>query len=258
MVVEEEGGGEPLYVYSMSRLRGITHLDFILAHGFPENSPDNRAWRENLIRDIAHFLALSWKAPLPVSPDVRNSLERTYTRDLRLLQAALPPRFQPVIQTCLGAMNDILSLPIVLLHRDLNSSNIIVDETTCHLVGVIDWAEAEACPFGLNLHSLQTLTGKLHLRNGWTRYEDYDTLQDLFWTTFLHEVGSLSEDELRTIKLARVLGLLLSEGFTSRLEDQPTPVPIGDDEKGRYNMLSLDGFLINPQTRFDNLESLRH
>lgn len=57
-------------------------------------------------------------------------------------------------------MDDILSLPMVLLHRDLGSCNIIVDEATCRLIGVIDWAEAEVCPFGLNLHSLQSLTGK--------------------------------------------------------------------------------------------------
>lgn len=143
---------------------------------------------------------------------------------------------------------------MVLLHRDLGSCNVIVDEANCHLVGVIDWAEAEVCPFGLNLHSLQTLTGKLHLRNGWTRYEDYDTLQDVFWERFRREVGGLSDNQFRLIRLARVLGLLLSSGFTSRLANEPKPVPIGDDEHGRYNMLSLDGFLINLQTRFDSFE----
>lgn len=147
-----------------------------------------------------------------------------------------------------------MSLPMVLLHRDLGSCNIIVDEATCHLVGVIDWAEAELCPFGLNLHSLQSLTGKLHLRNGWTRFEDYNTLQDVFWERFKREVGSLSEDQFRSIKLARVLGLLLSSGFTSRLANEPKPVPIRDDEHGRYKMLSLDGFLINSQTKFDGFE----
>lgn len=151
-------------------------------------------------------------------------------------------------------MDGILSLPMVLLHQDFGSSNIIVDEATCHLVGVIDWAEAEVCPFGLNLYSLQSLTGKLHLRNGWTRFEDYNTLQDVFWERFKREVGSLSDDQFRSIKLARVLGLLLDSGFTSRLANEPKPVPIGDDENGRYNMLSLDGFLINSQTKFDSFE----
>lgn len=50
-------GKEPLYVYLMSRVRGMTHLDFILAHGFPENSPDNSSWRQNLIGDIAQYVS---------------------------------------------------------------------------------------------------------------------------------------------------------------------------------------------------------
>lgn len=52
-VGEGEGEGEPLYVYLMNRVRGMTHLDFVLAHGFPENSPDNLTWRKNLIGDVA-------------------------------------------------------------------------------------------------------------------------------------------------------------------------------------------------------------
>ena len=52
------------------------------------------------------------------------------------------------------------------------------------------------------------------------------------------------------IKRARTLGLFLSRGFTGRLANKPEPVPIGDDDHGRYNMMSFDGFLINPQTTF--------
>lgn len=51
-----DGEKEPLYVYLMSRIRGITHLDFILAYGFPENSPNNALWRQNLIVDIAQYV----------------------------------------------------------------------------------------------------------------------------------------------------------------------------------------------------------
>ncbi|KAK4149422.1 hypothetical protein C8A00DRAFT_46958 [Chaetomidium leptoderma] len=249
-----DGEKEPLHVYLMSRVRGITHLDFILKNGFPEDSPDNLRWRKNLIGDVAHFMALSWKGAQPATDEYRGNLRQIYLRDLRLLHAALPSRLRPIVQTCIDSIDDIMSLPMVLLHRDVGSCNIMVDEATFHLVGVIDWAEAEVCPFGLNLHSLQTLTGKLHLRNGWTRYVDYDVLQEVFWETFEEEVGGLSAERRRTIKLARALGLLLSSGFTSRLANEPEPTPIGDDEQGRYNMLSLDGFLINPQTKFDGLE----
>lgn len=51
-----DGEKEPLYVYLMSRMRGMTHLDFILAHGFPENSSNNLVGRQNLIGDIAQYV----------------------------------------------------------------------------------------------------------------------------------------------------------------------------------------------------------
>lgn len=61
---------------------------------------------------------------------------------------------------------------MVLLHRDFGVCNIMVNETTCNLVGVVDWAEAEVTPFGLNLHSHQRLISKVHLKTGWVRYDD--------------------------------------------------------------------------------------
>lgn len=52
-----DGEKEPLYVYLMSRMRGMTHLDFILAHGFQENSTNNLTARQNLIGDIAQYVS---------------------------------------------------------------------------------------------------------------------------------------------------------------------------------------------------------
>lgn len=129
----------------------------------------------------------------------------------------------------------------------------MVDSVSCSLVGVIDWAEAEIGPFGLNLHSVQPLMGHFHLRDGWSRFDDYDALEHTFWHTFCEEVGGLGDEEIRTIKSARVVGLLLSHGFTSRLANMPKPEPIRDDQSGAYDMRYLDGFLINPATRFVEL-----
>ncbi|KAK3369760.1 hypothetical protein B0T24DRAFT_365503 [Lasiosphaeria ovina] len=98
------------------------------------------------------------------------------------------------------------SLPMVLLHHDIGDANIMVDEKSCHLVGVVDWAEAESCPFCLNLYTLQALMGKLHLKNGWTLYDDHGALQDVFWDTLEQEVEGLSEETIRTVKNARITG----------------------------------------------------
>lgn len=50
-------GKEPLYIYVMGRIPGISYLDFILAHTshVPENSPEFSSWRKNLITDIARY-----------------------------------------------------------------------------------------------------------------------------------------------------------------------------------------------------------
>ena len=169
-----------------------------------------------------------------------------------MLLSALPERFHPAVQRCLDQMDSVMSLPMVLLHRDIGSSNVLVSEDTCHLTGVIDWAEAEVCPFGQNLHSLEAFTGAVHLRNGWRKYADYKDLQTVFWATFTAEIGSeLSLQSRNAVETSRVMGLLLDWGFTKRLGNMEPPRPICcDEESGRYSMLYLDGHLISPATQF--------
>ncbi|CAI6095338.1 unnamed protein product [Clonostachys chloroleuca] len=247
---DENPGKEPLYIYVMNRIKGVSYLDFILASKNHENSLAAFAARKNLMTGVAKFHALSWNAPQIVDREYRDELKDRYSSQLALLHKTLPERFHPAIQSCRDAMESIMSLPMVLLHKDFGQSNIMVNEKSCHFVGVVDWAEAEICPSGSNLHFLEQLTGKLHYENGWSRYDDYDDLQETFWSVFRKEVGGLPEETLQTIKLARTMGLILAEGFTGCLENGTGPVPIQDDEVGRYKMLSLDGFLLDEPTKF--------
>ncbi|RTE68144.1 hypothetical protein BHE90_017480 [Fusarium euwallaceae] len=244
---ERDDEKEPLFIYLISRIPGTTYLDFRLAHDWSSSQACN--WRMNTMKDVARFFAISWNAPREVDPVYRRQLREAFTNDLNCLLSALPHRFHQIIQNCLQERDDVLSLPMVLLHRDFGECNIMVDEA-CHLTGVIDWAEAETRPFGMNLHSLQFLTGELHMRKGWIPHQDHHALYHAFWSTFTQEV-SLPEYTIQTIKTARTIGLLLSHGFTSRLANNPEPMPIGNDEHGRYNMLFLDGLLLDPATKFD-------
>ncbi|KAI1819288.1 hypothetical protein F4861DRAFT_150682 [Xylaria intraflava] len=245
----DDNGKEPLYIYVMTRLQGISQLDFLLAKDVPENSPEWFAWRNTLITDMARFFAVSWKHPQNVSSVYLENLRNKCEKELRLLLGALPERFHPVIKKSLDSIPAIFSLPVVLLHKDFGSCNVMVDDSSCHLIGVIDWAEAAIGPFGLNLYSLQSFMSKLHLKNGRIRYDDYDDLEKTFWGVFRREVGGLGDDIIQAIQSASIVGLLLSRGFTSRLANMPEPVPIQDNASGAYNMLILDGFLVNPATR---------
>lgn len=55
---------EPLLVYVMTRMRGISHLDFVLASEYPNNSEERFVSRRNLMTDIARytifFVLLHW------------------------------------------------------------------------------------------------------------------------------------------------------------------------------------------------------
>jgi hypothetical protein len=81
---------------------------------------------EEVLSDYSVF-ALSWKAPQQVNSDYCENLRRTYTEDLQLSLHSLPPRFHQTIQKCLDSIEAILSLPMVLLHRDFGTCNIMVD-----------------------------------------------------------------------------------------------------------------------------------
>jgi hypothetical protein len=202
--------------------------------------------------NVFSFFALSWRAPQILEEAQLDHFQQQYEADLRLLLRALPLRFQRVVQRCLQALPSVMALPTVLAHKDFGDFNILVDPETCYLLGVIDWAEAKLEPFGVNLHAVENLMSKFYLRNGASRYPDYDTLYDTFWQTFEVEIGAdLSDSNSGTIRSAILLGFLLDHGFTSRLANQPEPIPISDDnEEGAYNMLKLDSFLIRAETRF--------
>ncbi|TQN63764.1 hypothetical protein CSHISOI_11656, partial [Colletotrichum shisoi] len=188
---------EPLLVYVMNRMRGITRLDFVLSISI---SAVNHA---NPVPNT-RFFAQSWKSPQEVDQARRLSMLAMFERELHLLLAALPG-FDEIIRATLASLPNVLSLPMVLVHKDFGDSNIMVQRESSRLVGVIDWAEAEVAPFGTNLHSLQSLISKLHLKHGWIHYEDYGDLMHSFWENFDGKVGGLSHETTRAIKAARVL-----------------------------------------------------
>lgn len=101
---------------------------------------------------------------------------------------------------------------------------------------------------------------KFHLRNGAVRYPRYEVLYERFWDGLGKEIGrgdfiggggGDATNVISTIQSAMLLGLLLSNGFTSRLANEAAPVPISEDSReGAYKMLKLDSFLVREETKF--------
>ncbi|KAI9748693.1 MAG: Acetolactate synthase, mitochondrial [Chaenotheca gracillima] len=77
-----DGCKEPVFIYVMTRIRGVSLLDFTLANGFPENSDAIFLWRKTLMSDVARFFAYSWNHPQVVDSDYRETLRQTYVKEL--------------------------------------------------------------------------------------------------------------------------------------------------------------------------------
>lgn len=54
----------------------------------------------------------------------------------------LPSAIQVHVSQSRAALDDIVKLPWVMTHDDLSSMNLLVDASTGHLQGVVDWADA--------------------------------------------------------------------------------------------------------------------
>ncbi|KAH7066681.1 hypothetical protein BKA63DRAFT_125685 [Paraphoma chrysanthemicola] len=118
--------------------------------------------------------------------------------------------------------------PVVLNHGDLIPSNILVDEHTWEITGVVDWAEAEFLPFGTCLYGLEVLLGYLMPaslgRNTQCKpkdgvdacalvyYEHALVLRKIFWTSLLDAIPELvgRQEEMRVM---RDMGVLLWYGL---------------------------------------------
>lgn len=158
---------------------------------------------------------MSWKMSQP--KDRESELDAQYRRKLRQLMKTLP-HHGALIRHCLRRLDDIKNLPWVLTHADLSAMNIIADQDTGSITGVIDWVDARIEPFGLALWGLNDILGFLGPTStsaqGWTwRTKDLPHYLRLFDDTFSKEVPNLSSQDREAIEAARMLGILMRHGF---------------------------------------------
>jgi hypothetical protein len=148
----------------------------------------------------------------------RSKVGSTITSRLEKLAIELPDaHLRQRARLALHAAQRLEDYPVALNHGDLIPSNILVDQNTWEITGLVDWAEAEYLPFGTCLYALEHLLGYLtpalpDLPPVWTYFEDATQLRELFWTHLIEavpEVGARAED----VKVIRDVGVLLWHGI---------------------------------------------
>jgi hypothetical protein len=193
-----------------------------------------------IIQSFADFLARAWPCADSTIADSTvllsvctgtvgaNIIPKLTKLSLKLPDALLCRRAAVTLQK----LSELKDYPVVLNHGDLIPSNLLVDEHTWEVTGVVDWAEAEWLPFGTCLYGLEFLLGYLDYSSPaisssspststesrynqkpvWRYYTDAARLRAIFWARLYQEAPGMSKRE-EEIMLARDMGVLLWYGY---------------------------------------------
>jgi len=197
---------------------------------------------ERLIGSFAAFIGQGWqsvsqssvrrrgvRADSPME-DVPNMLSQCTGRvgssivhRLKKLSEQLPTQnLRQRAHTTMKWLETMSTHPVVLNHGDLIPSNILVDEVTWEITGIVDWAEAEYMPFGTCLYGLEHLLGYVtstssssssseeSIQNLFTYYDNASRLRQLFWTHLIEAAPQMKQDDTKAM---RDMGVLLWYGY---------------------------------------------
>lgn len=116
--------------------------------------------------------------------------------------------------------------PQVLTHGDFSITNILVDDETFEITGIVDWSLAAVMPFGMDLDILFLTTGFMTLE-GWHDYACKTRLLDTFWEEFWAASGiGEGEDRRGGIRVlaeaAGKIGAVLRLAFRRNADGLPS------------------------------------
>jgi hypothetical protein len=230
-----------LCLYEMERMPG-TPLSRVLPRNVSVDST-SRKKQERLIESFAKLMARSWQCSIKTFTTSRNARADSPMNEMPIMLSkrtgkvgsSIIHRMEKLGRELPGtplkerakytlartrALND---FAVVLNHGDLIPSNILVDEDTWEITGLVDWAEAEYLPFGTCLYGLEHFLGYLApateditLARGdppsFVYYNHAAQLRELFWTRLFALAPDLEtrQDDVRTM---RDLGVLLWYGY---------------------------------------------
>lgn len=215
---------QPVYVYS-SPYRGKTYCE----QGILSISI---AAQKNTLTDLAVFFAQSCHHTRSVM-DIPLATIQSYLKDCLTL-----PEVSHKVQFLLDnlgieyssttdCVDKLADLPIVLVHGDLGSLNILTDDNG-NVTGILDWNGSQYLPLGWNLYGVQEFWGYMRL-DGWVNREEKEELENGFWNAFWGMAPmSLCEKRERVefaITIAKGIGLLWRnvgpDSVDSMLKDYP-------------------------------------
>lgn len=259
-------GGMMIQVLEMSFVGGMKFDDVVgMVHEKMSSSTSSTSFPsrlgevvlsklENLLGDMASFFATAYYEGIKHEKKEEEEKDESDEENRRswqkhkctgIIGSSIPQRLQSLEQHLPSpelrhiahisrqsyAQGTLDMLPIVLNHGDLLPCNLLVDPSTWHLTGVVDWAEAEYLPFGMTLYGIEHLLGGYMYRDmtemspggeggggknsaSFVFYQEANMLREIFWNRLLDRVHVLRRSDMwHAMCLSRTIGILLWHGI---------------------------------------------
>ena len=111
-------------------------------------------------------------------------------------------------------------------HGDLIPNNILVDESTFAITGIVDWSHAVVWPFGFDMYAVFLALGYVD-DTGWHYYKCRARLQECFWNEFFTVTAieeSARQAVLQEIEIAAAIGAILRFAYRYNSDGTASPV----------------------------------
>lgn len=247
-------GNDILEAYLQREMPGMTLTEFRQSQT-AVTEREKRKCRHRLVEDMAAFFATSFRHrryPSRTGEEFpRGKIGNSLRGRLGLLEGL--PKSQEQAKKSLLLVKDSITaieteIPWCLTHGDLVPANIMVNQRTGGLSGLIDWAEGEWLPFGVGLYGVEELFGETNGEGDFEFYPDHEDLRSTFWRSFLQITqpyrAVLPNRWLRNVRLCRALGILLWRGIAF---DDGRLDRVVDEEKDAAEMRKLELFFEAPE-----------
>ncbi|KAK8034273.1 hypothetical protein PG993_009268 [Apiospora rasikravindrae] len=185
---DEENEDQPLHVVSMPYIPGKAYYEVDSKVPVLDAAALERQLTFNT--HLARYFARAWKNPQPVAESELQEQREFMLGKMAILKKKpqfdyLKPRLDELEGE--GGIDHLFSskYPQVLTHDDLSHTNILVNEETFAIQGIIDWSLAKIAPFGWDYLGVRKLNG-IATEESWgqTDYSDRALLENCFWEEF--------------------------------------------------------------------------
>ncbi|KID63586.1 Protein kinase-like domain protein, partial [Metarhizium brunneum ARSEF 3297] len=229
-----DGADPPLTIYTMPYLQGISCLDALTCQVEMGEVAEARHTCFIPCRHLARYFARCLSKPLHTTTEAQTETLDGIQRRLALVRSSSLSIFETPswweLERSLPALFA-RHYPQVLTHGDLSRTNILVDEDTYEITGIVDWSLASILPFGMDLDCLFLTTGYMD-RHGWHDYACRSRLHEAFWTEFWS--ASQVRDDVRQYKIRETaervakIGAILRYAFQRNADGSPSETLMSD------------------------------